>query len=100
MNADRWAKLKSILAEVLEHESPSTRSAAIGRSCGNDVDLLREIESLLAVKADATDPFEECADNLAVTVPSQDLSEVGRRVGPVIVHLIGGWNGAVYLAAP
>jgi eukaryotic-like serine/threonine-protein kinase len=101
MNADRWEKLKSILAEVLEHESPSTRSAAIGRSCGNDVDLLREIESLLAVKADATDPFEECADNLAVTVPSQDLSEVGRRVGPyVIVREIGqGGMGTVYLAA-
>ena len=48
MNADRWQKIKSILAEALEHESPSTRSAVIGSSCADDVDLLREIESLLA----------------------------------------------------
>lgn len=101
MNADRWQKLKSILAEALEHESPSTRSAVIGRSCGNDVDLLREIESLLAAEDDATDPLEECADNLAVAVPSQDLSDIGRRVGAyVIIREIGqGGMGTVYLAA-
>ena len=79
MNANRWQKLKSILAEALEHESPSTRSAVIGRSCANDVDLLREIESLLTAAADATDPLEECADELAVAGPSQDLSEIGRE---------------------
>src|SRR5262249_14066175 len=102
MNADRWQKLKLILAEVLEHESASTRSAVIGRSCANDVDLLREIESLLAeVEGDTTDSLEECANNLAVAVPSQDLSEIGRRVGAyVIIREIGhGGMGTVYLAA-
>lgn len=101
MNADRWQKIKSILAEALVHESPSTRSAMIGRSCGNDVDLLREIESLLAAVADATDPLEECADNLAVAGPSQDVSEIGRQVGAyVIIREIGrGGMGTVYLAA-
>src|SRR5438094_6337893 len=48
MNSDRWQKLKSILAEALEQESPSARSAVIGRSCADDVDLLHEIESLMA----------------------------------------------------
>jgi serine/threonine protein kinase/tetratricopeptide (TPR) repeat protein len=101
MSSDRWQKLKSILAEALEHESPSTRSAVIGRSCANDVDLLHEIESLLAAEADATDPLEECADNLAVAVSSRDLSEIGRRVGAyVIIRKIGqGGMGTVYLAA-
>ena len=100
MNADRWQKIKSILAEVLEHESSSTRSALVGRSCANDVDLLREIESLLA-EADGPDAFEECADNLAAAVPSRDLSEIGRRVGAyVIIREIGnGGMGTVYLAA-
>ena len=99
MNADRWQKLKSILAEALAHESPSIRSAVIGRSCAGDVDLLREIETLLAAQADATDPLEECADNLAV--PSQDLSDIGRRAGAyVIIREIGqGGMGTVYLAA-
>src|SRR5215469_3253877 len=101
MNANRWQKLKSILAEALEHESPSTRSAVISHSCANDVDLLREIESLLTAEAEATDPLEECAENLAVAVPSQDLSEIGRRVGAyVIIREIGqGGMGTVYLAA-
>src|SRR5262249_27068091 len=100
MNADRWQKLKSILAEVLEHESASTRSAVIGRSCANDVDLLREIESLLD-EADGADPLEECADNPAVALAPPDLSEIGRRVGAyVIIREIGhGGMGTVYLAA-
>src|SRR3984893_6530093 len=100
MNADRWQKLKSILAEALEHESPSTRSAVIGRSCADDVDLLREVESLIA-EADETDSFEECAENLAIAVPPEGSSEIGRRVGAyIIIREIGrGGMGTVYLAA-
>ena len=100
MNADRWQKLKSILAEALEHESPSARSVVIGRSCADDADLLREIESLIA-EADQTDSFEECAENLAIAVPEEDDSEIGRRVGAyIIIREIGhGGMGTVYLAA-
>src|SRR5215470_10615761 len=101
MNANRWQKLKSILAEALEHESPSTRSAVISHSCANDVDLLREIESLLAAEPDTPDPLEECADDLAVAVPSQDLSEIGRRAGAYVIvrEIRKGGMGTVYLAA-
>src|SRR5438477_7370107 len=100
MNSDRWQKLKSILAEALEQESPSARSAVIGRSCADDVDLLHEIESLMA-EADETDPFEECAESLEIAIPREDLSEIGRRVGAyVIIREIGrGGMGTVYLAA-
>src|SRR6202030_571278 len=100
MNADRWQRLKSILAEALEQESPSARSVVIDRSCADDVDLLHEIESLIA-EADQTDSFEECAENLAVAVPQEDASEIGKRVGAyVIVREIGhGGMGTVYLAA-
>ena len=48
MDSHRWQRLKVILAEALEQESPVARTALVGRSCGNDADLLREIESLLA----------------------------------------------------
>src|SRR6266404_2139304 len=100
MNSDRWQKLKSILAEALEQESPSARSVVIGRSCADDVDLLHEIESLMA-EADETDPFEECAESLEIAIPREDLSEIGRRVGAyVIIQEIGrGGMGTVYLAA-
>ncbi|MEY2544008.1 MAG: eukaryotic-like serine/threonine-protein kinase [Verrucomicrobiota bacterium] len=100
MNADRWQKLKSILAEALEQETPSARSVVIGRSCADDADLLHEIESLMA-EADQTDSFEECAENLAIAVPQEDASEIGRRVGAyIIIREIGhGGMGTVYLAA-
>src|SRR6266550_351366 len=100
MNSDRWQKLKSILADALEQESPSARSAVIGRSCADDADLLHEIESLIA-EADETDPFEECAESLEIAIPREDLSEIGRRVGAyVIIQEIGrGGMGTVYLAA-
>jgi TolB-like protein/Flp pilus assembly protein TadD len=100
MNPDRWQKLKSILAEALEHESPSARSTVVTRSCADDVDLLREVESLIA-EADQTDSFEECAENLAIAVPQEDASEIGRRVGAyIIIREIGhGGMGTVYLAA-
>src|ERR1700726_4562669 len=83
MNADRWQRLKSILAEALEQESPSARSVVIDRSCADDVDLLHEIESLIA-EADQTDSFEECAENLAIAVPQEDASEIGQRVGAYV----------------
>src|SRR5204863_191099 len=67
MNSDRWQKLKSILAEALEQESPSARSAVIGRSCADDVDLLHEFESLMA-EADETDPFEGCAESMEIAI--------------------------------
>src|SRR5437588_10783044 len=100
MNADRWQKLKSILSEALEQESPSARSAVIDRSCADDVDLLREVESLIA-EADQTDSFEECAENLALAMPEENASEIGRRVGAyIIIREIGhGGMGTVYLAA-
>src|ERR1700693_3151800 len=100
MNVDRWQKLKSILAEALEQDSPSARSVVIDRSCGDDVDLLHEIESLIE-EADQTDSFEECAENLAIAVPQEDASEIGRRVGAyIIIREIGhGGMGTVYLAA-
>lgn len=100
MTTERWQAIKSILAEALEHESPSARNAVIDRSCAADPELLREIESFLA-EATPIDPLEECAERLASEVPSEDLSDLGRRVGAyVITREIGrGGMGTIYLAA-
>ena len=100
MTSDRWHKLKSILADALEKDSRSDRTAVINQSCADDDDLLREVESLIA-EADAADAFEECAEGLAIDIPADELSDVGQRVGPyVIVRQLGrGGMGTVYLAA-
>jgi eukaryotic-like serine/threonine-protein kinase len=105
LDSRRWERLKSILADALEQESPAARIALVEGSCADDDVLLREAESLLAeaelLLRDAKDDLEECADNAATRVPRQNLSEIGRRVGAyVIVREIGqGGMGTVYLAA-
>jgi len=105
MDSHRWQRLKLILAEALEQESPAARTALVGRSCGNDADLLREIESLLAEAEprlrETPDELEECADNFAAALPREDASEIGKRIGAyVIIREIGqGGMGTVYLAA-
>ena len=105
MDPHRWQRLKLILAEALEQESPAARTALVGRSCGNDANLLCEIESLLAeaepLSRETPDELEECADNFAAALPREDASEIGKRVGAyVIIREIGqGGMGTVYLAA-
>jgi eukaryotic-like serine/threonine-protein kinase len=105
MDSYRWQRLKLILGEALEQESSAARTALVGLSCGNDTDLLHEIESLLAeaepLLRGTADELEECADNFAAAVPRQDASEIGKRVGAyVIIREIGqGGMGTVYLAA-
>ena len=105
MNSHRWQRLKVILAEALDQESPAARTALVGLSCGNDADLLHEIESLLAeaepLLRETPDELEECADNFAAALPREDASEIGKRIGAyVIIREIGqGGMGTVYLAA-
>src|ERR1700720_1935454 len=105
MDSQRWQRLKLILAEALEQESPAARTALVGRSCGSDADLLREAKSLLAeaepLLTETPDELEECADNFAAALPREDGSEIGKRIGAyVIIREIGqGGMGTVYLAA-
>jgi serine/threonine protein kinase/Flp pilus assembly protein TadD len=102
--ADRWQRLKTILADALEQESPVAQIALVERSCANDLDLLREAESLLfdlqTPGLDWADDLEECAEN-APTRPGEDVAKIGERIGAyIILRQIGqGGMGAVFLAA-
>jgi serine/threonine protein kinase len=96
--AQRWQRVKTILADALEHPLPKDRTASIERSCGGDATLMREVEALMAL---STRRLDEIADNTPVafgrTAPVQPI---GRRIGAyAIVREIGrGGMGAVYLA--
>jgi TolB-like protein len=103
VDPEKWLQLKCIVTEALERAPGGDRSAFLRQRCGDDTELLRETESLLA-EADAlqsADAFEECAQNASRTLRTEDASAVGRRLGAyTLVREIGrGGMGSVYLAA-
>jgi hypothetical protein len=65
MKQERWQRLKEIVADALEEDSPAARTALLNRECADDLSLLREAESFLAnadtVAAEGMDRLEECA---------------------------------------
>jgi serine/threonine protein kinase/tetratricopeptide (TPR) repeat protein len=96
-NPARWQRLKSILADVLEHTSPEERTATLKQSCAGDTALLREAQKLLAQD---TSVFEEFAVLAATRLRRDEHDRIGERMGAyaVVKELGRGGMGAVYLA--
>jgi len=93
MAQERWARLKQVFEEAVERE-PETRPAFLAAACGEDVELRREVESLLLSHGEAGAFLEEPATS------GEGSSFVGRRVGAYrILDEIGrGGMGRVYRA--
>src|ERR1051326_600150 len=92
----RWHRLKEVLANALEENSPEQRATTLRQCCADDTMLLRQAEALLAGD---TDQFEQFAQFAATRLRSDEPDRVGERVGAyVIVGALGrGGMGAVYL---
>ena len=77
--AQQWQRVKTILADALELESPKERTAFLQNSCEGDTTLMREVEALLA---QSTRNLDELADDgptaFARNAPAQPS---GRRIG-------------------
>jgi serine/threonine protein kinase/predicted Zn-dependent protease len=105
MNQERWRRLKEIVADALEEDSPAARTALLNRECAGDVKLLEEAESFLAnadtVALEGTDRLEECAAVATTAVRREQIFTPGRRVGAyLIIRELGrGGMATVYLAA-
>ncbi|HSL17303.1 MAG TPA: serine/threonine-protein kinase [Methylomirabilota bacterium] len=101
MNESGLGRLEALLAEALERPG-AERSEFLDRACGNDADLRREVEELLAVHGDASEYFDSLAADIAGAAPLE-LDTAARprlTVGPYrTVAAIGhGGMGAVYRA--
>jgi len=101
MDTTRWQRVKAILGEALEQESPSARATFLRRSCADDPTLRHEVELLLSHAATAGDELDDCAENAAAMLGRDEPLRSGRRLGAYeILQEIGrGGMGAVYLAA-
>ncbi len=97
MTPERWEQIKSVVADALERTTQE-RSAFLAKTCREDTDLRREVESMLAHATDDT-RFEDAVADLSQTYVTPDHSRVGQRVGAYrIAREIGrGGMGAVYL---
>jgi len=101
VNADRWQRVGEIYHDALALDDDA-RPAYLDRSCHGDPDLRREVESLLARAADASDFLETTALELAgrVLAAEPPALTVGQRFDQYEIRaFIGsGGMGEVYRA--
>jgi Tol biopolymer transport system component/serine/threonine protein kinase len=97
----RWQEVKEVLYPALEM-ADADRSSFLDEKCGNDAELRREVESLIAAHNEAAERFESPAVELMAPVVSEDLPEgmAGRALGhyEVVGKIGAGGMGEVYLA--
>jgi eukaryotic-like serine/threonine-protein kinase len=105
IDPQRWQRLKSILIDAFEEESPEARRSLVERCCSDDETLLREAESLLdeaeVLRRSANDDLEACAQHAERRIRREGAAQIGKRVGAYVLNReIGrGGMGSVYLAA-
>lgn len=100
MTIDRWNRIEEIFQNALERPS-SERSEYVARACGDDKELLSEIESLLASDAGADTTLRSLVEaDVQKLAQTSGSSKSGQRIGPyrLVRELDSGGMGVVYLA--
>src|ERR1043166_1515326 len=102
MDPERLRQIEELYHSALEI-SPAERESFIEKSCGEDKDLLRELETLLAIKSSSNNFFEKPPLSLAAEMFAQREKQTnleGKEITHYkIIRLLGaGGMGQVYLA--
>ena len=101
MNQDRWQKIKGLFEDALK-VAPKERKRFLDNSCGQDDELRREVESLLASDENAQSFLENPASNevASLIMKSPEHLAVGKSFGhyEIIKQIGAGGMGEVYLA--
>ncbi|HYP05350.1 MAG TPA: serine/threonine-protein kinase [Bryobacteraceae bacterium] len=92
-----WHRIEEVFQAASELP-PVERQRFLAESCGEDRDLLNEVQSLLACESQAADFFEKAIGEVATSITDESAND--RRIGPYrILRKLGqGGMGAVYLA--
>ena len=95
---ERWQQIESLFQEALERD-PAERNAWLREACLGDIDLQREVASLLANHQAATD-FQPWAAAAAQLIDGRVSLHAGERLGPyeIVVPIGTGGMGEVYTA--
>jgi len=99
MESEKWQLVKRLFAESIETERAS-RPSFLNAACGNDDELHREIESLLAEYDETSGEFERNAVNFPAAFNSINEKYAGRAFGhfSIIREIGSGGMGTVFLA--
>lgn len=99
MTPERWNQIQEVFEEALARAADE-RAAFLDESCGSDVELRREVESLILASAE-NGPIDALATQIVAPLIAQASPSLeGRHVGPYrILREIGhGGMGTVCLA--
>jgi hypothetical protein len=102
MDPERLRQIEELYHSALELP-PAARDSFIHKSCGEDKDLRRELETLLAIKSSSNNFFEKPPLSLAAEMFAQKEKQTnleGKEISHYrIIRLLGaGGMGQVYLA--
>ena len=101
MDAERWQRVKAVFDQAIEAD-PATRGEILRHQCGNDEELLKQVEALLA----SDEAANSLLDGSGMAAAAAGLAArgtnplIGRTIGPYrVIREIGrGGMGCVYLA--
>lgn len=101
MDRERWQRVSDVFQAVADLEGKAL-ARALDEQCGEDHDLRREVETLLAAESDAASWLAGLTARAGIPNPEAEtvLNAPGRRIGAWrLVRQIGrGGMGVVYLA--